>query len=1029
MKKALIALLAGCLAVLLSGSLSARDATRPGLRPERPWAKEEFGGFADPSLVGLAEEAAVDTYCLVWYDFEVMSWQGWSQLDFTAQRDTFFHVDDFLGLSGGDFGRLHAIEGAKSMWCGERPNASDPYVCSWEKAPGYGNNWEQVLSTGPITYTGTLSWSFHLRYDSEPDYDFTYAEHNARGDDWTSIAEYTGFGDRIVSYFLPGTTVKTKLRFHFTSDDVWSDEDGLWNTDGGCIVDSITVSDGGAYYNFENFESASLGSHWAGIWRGGAEAAFGTHSGLKANLYMADSDPCNKNLATQIVFFLGGLVPSPTYPGLYTTPFCTGDGGITAPCQNEVVYSPVIDMTKYSLNCNSVQNGTIPPEDLPQLGGTLLRFTVYTDLPLPNLVFYQWFIRNIDETGCPGLWQTENTIYWAGWGAPEYVFFQKDVSSLVTEDKVQVAVGVIDMCDEWYMQVGNCAQHTPAPWFDNVRLYRYKASGPQWSYRDIDLFQDNFPVEEYQPWGTVRADAAIDLLPNNAPRIDPGDSIVVSCTSNMGGGIDTMPNGYPAVYLHVNAHWIGVGSPPELGAVIHGAQLQGSCGLWLSTDGGGWDIIQGDCARTRAGAAAGRYMFDLNDSLFVPGYIIEYYFTANDNAGIESALPKWARSTGPYFEFTCLPTGMSTTLFVDDASGRGSWKGVVQDYWDAAFRKVLIFDPKPDRYDVNGPSSGVSNGLGSRANPELMRDAYTAVIWDSGDLESVTISDGTYQSDKSNDCQLLIDWMYEADHQCGLWICGDNVAYDLTVNDGLSAPALALMNDWCGVSLVNSSYFDVTGRGVMNPVVIADSAGVFHHDGLFDQFCVYGGCPVTNRFDCLATTASGVHALDYPSYGGSRYYAGVQACNVNSMEESVHTLWFGFSFMYIRNDVEQEYPDYFEVLRRALEWLFAPAAPCVGPCGTEVPAACALAQNYPNPFNPVTTIKYDVKEKGLVTVKVYTVAGQLVRTLVNEVKPAGSYTVPWNGTNERGAEVASGIYFYKMETTGFGATRKMVLLR
>ena len=88
-----------------------------------------------------------------------------------------------------------------------------------------------------------------------------------------------------------------------------------------------------------------------------------------------------------------------------------------------------------------------------------------------------------------------------------------------------------------------------------------------------------------------------------------------------------------------------------------------------------------------------------------------------------------------------------------------------------------------------------------------------------------------------------------------------------------------------------------------------------------------------------------------------------------------------------------------------------------------------LAQNFPNPFNPSTTIKFDLKDKGFVTLKVYNVAGQLVRTLVNGVKDANPYTVTWDGKNDRGGAVASGIYFYKMETKDFSQTKKMVMLR
>ena len=70
-----------------------------------------------------------------------------------------------------------------------------------------------------------------------------------------------------------------------------------------------------------------------------------------------------------------------------------------------------------------------------------------------------------------------------------------------------------------------------------------------------------------------------------------------------------------------------------------------------------------------------------------------------------------------------------------------------------------------------------------------------------------------------------------------------------------------------------------------------------------------------------------------------------------------------------------------------------------------------------------------MKAKGHVAIKVYNVAGQLVRTLVDGVYEAGSHSVTWDGTNNIGAKVASGVYFYKMETGNFSRTKKMVLLR
>jgi hypothetical protein len=95
----------------------------------------------------------------------------------------------------------------------------------------------------------------------------------------------------------------------------------------------------------------------------------------------------------------------------------------------------------------------------------------------------------------------------------------------------------------------------------------------------------------------------------------------------------------------------------------------------------------------------------------------------------------------------------------------------------------------------------------------------------------------------------------------------------------------------------------------------------------------------------------------------------------------------------------------------------------------EIPSVCRLSQNFPNPFNPSTTILFDMSEKGRVTIKIYNVGMQLVRTLVDDVKDAGAYRAVWDGTNNQRVRVASGVYFYKMETGRFKRTRKMILIR
>src|SRR3990172_1625793 len=89
-----------------------------------------------------------------------------------------------------------------------------------------------------------------------------------------------------------------------------------------------------------------------------------------------------------------------------------------------------------------------------------------------------------------------------------------------------------------------------------------------------------------------------------------------------------------------------------------------------------------------------------------------------------------------------------------------------------------------------------------------------------------------------------------------------------------------------------------------------------------------------------------------------------------------------------------------------------------------IPQEFALMQNYPNPFNPSTTIEYQITEYGLVSIKIFDVLGKEVRTLVNEEKSPGIYKVSFDASN-----LASGIYLYQLQTSGYISSKKMLLVR
>lgn len=96
----------------------------------------------------------------------------------------------------------------------------------------------------------------------------------------------------------------------------------------------------------------------------------------------------------------------------------------------------------------------------------------------------------------------------------------------------------------------------------------------------------------------------------------------------------------------------------------------------------------------------------------------------------------------------------------------------------------------------------------------------------------------------------------------------------------------------------------------------------------------------------------------------------------------------------------------------------------------KLPAGFLLKQNYPNPFNPETTIVYSLPKSATVSLEIYNMLGQKIRTLVrNQIQGSGEYTIQWNGRDEGGLQAGSGVYYYRLRMGTFVQQRKMVLLR
>ncbi|HET9950290.1 MAG TPA: FlgD immunoglobulin-like domain containing protein [Candidatus Eisenbacteria bacterium] len=250
---------------------------------------------------------------------------------------------------------------------------------------------------------------------------------------------------------------------------------------------------------------------------------------------------------------------------------------------------------------------------------------------------------------------------------------------------------------------------------------------------------------------------------------------------------------------------------------------------------------------------------------------------------------------------------------------------------------------------------------------------------------------------------------------------------------------------------------------------------------------VDGGCPGPNRFDPLTPTGGAFAAATYPVASGVTDVAAVAKASefdASADLDQTKSLGYGYSIQFVRGTpgtiprASLSYPR--SGVENRMRILYKFLTGCRGarasgslcwPCPTdptmisnwavaagfntgtygplmpiqdiamatgveieEAPATSprvnSLGQNRPNPFNPETTIPFSTAMQGRVSVRVYDVAGRLVRTLVDQVLPSGEHTARWNGEADRGSHVASGIYFYRIVfPSGEISGRKMMILR
>jgi len=614
-----------------------------------------------------------------------------------------------------------------------------------------------------------------------------------------------------------------------------------------------------------------------------------------------------------------------------------------------------------------------PPVDIDRAGEALIAFDVYRNLPLDACFYYSVNYRTRMIGGIWSAWMDPTGLLYYG-SSKDWIRQKVELPLAAGKDSVQCMFIVKD-----YGQIycgGSTGYTNLYPLFDNVAIGVRATTPPIFIPRDLDLFQDTFKTTAF--------------FGNDNFNTPLGDSAVVQVATS---------RGYKTGFMFYRF---------------------GTTGSWLSTP----------LAMSNTAEPTYRYA-DVPPGNYPGGTQLQYYFAVTDSVDSTAYLPAKAPQTATYLSAAILPLksatnpalgctdSLATVLFVNNNSGRET---------EASIAKVLTAQGyKFDTWDVNGPTSGAGNTPGGSpagdpfyfwpgaTTNDLLR--YSAIIWHAGSLSQFTIG----QTDQA----LIQSWVQQSGKSRNFFLAGDNVAQELITLGGD-------YNSFFGFT-VGTRYlrglWENTPQDTLHPLVTgfagSPSAGRFMHLNL--------DCPQIDDPDLVAVSPSALSrgktglwlkypntfaagtrfATKYVSFGTDSARSVFWAFNYNNVEESGERL----------RAIKDIMLTYFQVpacyFATAIEDEQVPA-----PTGVDV-----LYQNAPNPFNPETVIRYSVAQSGPVNLRIYNVQGALVRTLVNKQHVPGSYRIRWDGTNDFGEHLGSGVYFYRLETRTGADSKKLIMLK
>ncbi len=1010
---------------------------------------------------GTPRKALADTIWIATWTFDGPGGcddTGWEKVDNRIINDGQIHwnVEGGFGGTGGMVGNA-AVLGYTGVHCCAEPD-------------GYDNDWYEAIR---LQYVGNATLSFQYLLDSETGFDFLQVETDSSCASFARVdyavapasmaANYRDLVFNDDGYVTAGTVVGLGLTNYgpgthcvyiaFFSDGGFSPCDGEWPSTLGraLVVDNVQLADASGTTT-EDFE----GTVDPGLFIGLHDS---TPFGEWARLYrhITDNDACTENTTCAWLWTD------------YTTPTFANDPSMAFGPNGYVVRSWLSDM---------IVSPWVSLASTPSASGTVFSFKRFGGNPFnTSHIQHNWAVRghkNVAGQDCISGWghafqsNTLEAFAWRTFTVDMTPFFDSGSEAIQIRHRVRDRQVIGDNPPIIY-------RPGPGPYIDDTRIGRVVLSGPVLSEGSDarSQAQDGFPTEihpgitpgtgeHFRPtadrFGTCAFSQGADLgQPLRSPNLIPGDSVTVSVKDARNAG--------------------SVSAVEWYGTIVSGPHA-GKAPAPYTVGSNGFFAVTADSARNNSGAVVeGTFFVDLDDTYFRGGDVLQYFWLATDAMGgttsdpsglgaLPASVDTAEHATGGLLEVSFLPAidwdpaylaRIAADAHGDLAPTQAELAGSSQKHCilyvnhmntrrrsGAVNRTTFMYtlDRLGYEYDVYDHSGmgNTNNHLGGRATvPQAT--GYSLIVYDAGDgvpgrpILPTGINNDTEKVDQDG---WFRSWLAQAvTSEAGvatLWVIGSNAVEEKSGSSSLLYPMM-------GATLAHTSQ-----TAAVNPAVEGQtsftfdtgtgSAAVDFTTGDRALFMLAAGCATPRSYDGLGITGTGVPVYRYRAAG----VPPSDAALVMNSDPGAHwnTILQSHPWFHI-HDPSGAPPtapgparDLAGAILAAVVPGCAPGVPVDVPRGPviEAPSRTALLPNVPNPFNPMTEIRFDLAQSGRVRLRIYDVAGGLVRTLVDADMDSGfGKRLLWNGLDAAGVQAPSGLYFARLDAPDRTETRKMLLLR